>query len=390
MFNQYNPNERHHIKFDVVIKLLAPLSHIGESVGNQSNLKTLKITDIEGESSEVFVYSGNALRNGILRRRGFDSFLSQVSLEVSPDVHQLLFAGGFIDGSTGCDLELDKKIRQLLPPLSVLGGAKPKGVFGIKDAQMLQGRINIGDGILVCYESAEHIYNNFPACLPTAVLGGLEQILKAKQEIENKRIEYWLNNQDKKVETAEYHTLLEEWKPFLEDKLRAYPQWLTWNQKVRMDSLKQPELTKFLEGTKQEGQLSLLGDTAPKKAEKAHTQQMIMGEWLLQQGATLYSRWTANISDIEEGFIADALLNFAKCPYLGGKSNTGCGLVQIDIYYSSGENSGHWMQIKQENQIMSDRSESKYLAYQEYLQQYRELLEDLKTGKELKNLLGAN
>lgn len=386
---KYNPLKRKSIAFDVVFKLQSPLSHIGEAIGNQSNLKTIKITDIQGESSEVFVYSGNAIRNGILRRKGMDSFLSQLGLQVEPSVHQLLFAGGFIDGGTGCDLELDKKIRQLLPPLSVLGGAKPKGVFGSKDAQMLDGRIQVGDAMLVCLESAEHLYYNFPPCLPTCVLGGLKQVLEEKEMIENKRIEAWLNNQSVEVETGQYNELLAEWLPFFEEKLKPYTQWLTWNQKVRMDSLKASEFSKFILGNNAEGQLSLLGDTKEKKEAKKVTQQMIMGDWLLQQGATLYSRWNANITTIEEGFIADALLKFAESPYIGGKSGTGCGLVSIDIFYRSGKESGRWMQLNKDNQILSEQAGNSYKAYQSYLEDYRSLLSDLKTGSELRGLLGA-
>lgn len=385
----YNPNDRYSISFDVVFKLQSPLSHIGESIGNQSNLKTLKITDIQGESVDVFVYSGNAIRNGILRRKGMDSFLSQVGLQVKPKVHQLLFAGGFIDGGTGSDLELDAKIRQLLPPLSVLGGAKPKGIFGCKEAQMLEGRINIGDGILACFESMEYLYNNYKPALPTNILTGLDQVLKAKQDIENKRIEAWLNDEEIDIETAEYNNLLTEWVLFFEEKLKPYTQWLTWNQKVRMDSLKSPELNKFLEKEKTEGQLLLLESDKPKQDKRKTTQQMIIGDWLLQAGATLHSRWNANITSVEEGFLIDAILKFAESPYIGGKSATGCGLVALDIYYSKKNESGKWLQIDVNSQLLGDRSKSKYSKYQSYLQEYRDLLADLKTGKELRKLLGA-
>ena len=131
MFSNYNPHQnRYTIQFHVVIKTLSPLSHIGETNGNQSNLRTLKLIDLEGNTSECFCLSGNAIRNHILRRRGMDSFLSRINVSVNPTTHQTLFAGGFIDGGTGNDLDLDRKVRTLLVPMSVLGTAKPRDLFG--------------------------------------------------------------------------------------------------------------------------------------------------------------------------------------------------------------------------------------------------------------------
>lgn len=390
MLNDYDVFDRHQINFDVVIKLLAPLSHIGESVGNQSNLKTIAVTDLEGVSNQVFIYSGNALRNGVLRRRGVDDFLESLKLSVKPEVHQTLFAGGYIDGGTGCDLELDKKIRQLLPPISVLGTAKPKGLLGGKDAQMIGGRLAVGDAVLVCYESAEYVYKYFPPAIPNDALSGLSQVVEAKLTAQNDRIEAWLKSGDRLTNAdSNYRELLREWQPYLEEKLRPYTQWLTWNQKVRMDSLKAPELQKFLQGSQREGQLSLLGaDTTKEKPKKSDTkQQMIMGDWLIQQGATLYSRWSANITDIEEGFIASALLKFAESPYLGGKSGTGCGLVSIDVYSKVNGNSEHWLHISPTSQVIGDRAKENHQRYLSYLEDYKGYLEDLKNS-DIKGFLG--
>lgn len=388
MLNNYDVFDRHQINFDVVIKLLAPLSHIGESVGNQSNLKTIAVTDLEGVSNQVFVYSGNALRNGVLRRKGVDSFLESLKLSVKPEVHQTLFAGGYIDGGTGCDLELDKKIRQLLPPISVLGTAKPKGIFGSSDAQMVGGRLAVGDAVLVCFESAEYIYKYFPPAIPSDALSGLSQVVEAKLNAQNNRIESWLKSGDRQLNLeSDYKLLLREWQPYLEEKLRPYTQWLTWNQKVRMDSLKSPELQHHLEGSNPEGQLNLLAGTKEKPKKADTKQQMIMGDWLIQQGATLYSRWSANITDIEEGFIADALLKFAENPYLGGKSGTGCGLVSIDVYSKVGGESEHWLHLSPSSQLVGDRANENHQRYLSYLDDYKVYLEDLKNS-EVKGFLG--
>lgn len=394
MLSDYDVFNRHHISFDVVIKLLSPLSHIGETVGNQSNLRTSIITDLEGINNHVFVYSGNALRNGILRRKGVESFLEQLKISINPTVHQTLFAGGFIDGGTACDLELDKQIRQLIPPVSVLGTAKPKGVFNNKNAQMIGGRMAVGDAVLVCWESAEYIYKHFPPAIPSEALLGLAQVVKAKDNLHDTRIEAWLKKEEQSPSMAlEYKELIREWMPFLEEKLRPHTQWLTWNQKVRMDSLKSPDLQGFLEKEESKQQLSLfpessLSEEKKSKSQKKETkQQMIMGDWLVQQGATLYSRWSANITAIEEGFIADALLKFAESPYLGGKSATGCGLISMDVYATTGGKSEHWLHISPSSQLVGDRAKMSHQRYLSYLDEYRKYLEEL-TNSDIKQFLG--
>jgi hypothetical protein len=401
----YNPHDRHNIKLHLQITLLQPLSHISESVGNQTNLRTMKVTDLEGNPSEVFTLSGNSLRNRILRRCGIDSFLSQIGVQVSPTMHHALFCGGAIDGGTGNDLDLDKKIRQLLPCLSVLGTAKPKGLFGVSDAQMVHGRIAVGDAYLACVESAEYIYRQFPPALPIDVISALEQIIDGKDLQHSQRVNQWLGI-DTKVSQYDLKALLAEWMPFLGEKLRYYSDWLTYSQKTRRDSLHDPNFAKHLIGATPEPQKMISqgdlfgivsepetkkgkGDKA--KPEKEKSQQMIMGNWLLQTGATLYSYWSANVTRIEEGFIADALLKFAESPYLGGQSGTGCGLCSMQFWFEAGEGEakerGEFMTITPHAQKLSDRASESHARYKEYLEDYKGFLADSKS--DIRSLLNG-
>lgn len=383
MFENYDPMDRHQLTLHCLITLQSPMSHIGESIGNQSNLKTIKVTDLEGNASNVFCYSGNALRNGVLRRKGVDSFLDALGIDVSPTVHQTLFAGGFIDGGTGNDLDLDKKIRQLIPPLSVLGTAKPKGLFNSKDAQMLHGRLAVGDAQLVCYESAEYLFHGFRPALPYSAIAPLEEVIAAKEKAQQARIDEWLLGGTGAEEAQkEYEEKLQYWLPFLLDKLRANTEWFAYNQKTRRDSLHQSDLHKHLALPTE--QKNLLEGEAKKKDK---SQQMIMGDWLIQQGAQLYSRWDAYLTDIEEGFLADALLRFNQSPYLGGKSGTGCGLVSLQFWYESGEDKGEWMQLSSSAEVLRDRALEQHSRYKEYLAQYREYLSEASEGDEIKKLL---
>jgi hypothetical protein len=403
--HNYNPHDRHNIKLHLQITLLQPLSHISESVGNQTNLRTMKVTDLEGNPSEVFTLSGNSLRNRILRRCGIDSFLSQIGVQVSPTMHHALFCGGAIDGGTGNDLDLDKKIRQLLPCLSVLGTAKPKGLFGVSDAQMVHGRIAVGDAYLACVESAEYIYRQFPPALPIDVIAALEQIIDGKDLQHSQRVNQWLGI-DTKVSQYDLKALLDEWMPFLGEKLRYYSDWLTYSQKTRRDSLHDPNFAKHLIGATPEPQRMLSqgdlfgivsepetkkGKSDKAKPEKEKSQQMIMGNWLLQTGATLYSYWSANVTRIEEGFIADALLKFAESPYLGGQSGTGCGLCSMQFWFEAGEGEakerGEFMTITPHAQKLSDRASESHARYKEYLEDYKGFLADSKS--DIRSLLNG-
>jgi hypothetical protein len=397
--SNYNPlKDRYHLTLHLKISLESPLSHIGEVMGNQSNLRTMAITDLSGRSSEVFAYSGNALRNKILRRCGIDSFLESIGTRVNPIAHQALFAGGFIDGGTGNDLELDRKLRQLIPPISVLGTAKPRGLFGSKDAQMIPGRINIGDATLVCLESAGYCFRSFPPVIPIDCLDGIESIVSAKKSLDRSRVDNWLGiAPDSEMEEARitYSESINYHLPYLEKNLRSYTEWLTWNQKTRRDSLQDPQLQSHLVGTKPiEGsiQLSLLGeDKKEEKAkEKPKTQQMIMGDWLLQKGAILYSRWDAEITSIEEGFLVDALLAFNRSPYLGGKCATGCGLVSLEFWYESEKEKSEWLRLAPSLQVESDRAKENHARYLEYLSAYQDFLASAKESNEVRGLFDVD
>jgi len=188
--------------------------------------------------------------------------------------------------------------------------------------------------------------------------------------------------------------LLTEWMPYLGEKLRYYSDWLTYNQKTRRDSLHDPNFAKHLIGATPQpkigqGDLFVVADDSPKKKpEKEKSQQMIMGNWLLQTGATLYSYWTANITRIEEGFIADALLKFAESPYLGGQSGTGCGLCSMQFWFETNDGDrGEFMQITPHAQKLSDRAAESHARYKQYLEEYKGFLADAKS--DIRSLLNG-
>lgn len=209
----------------------------------------------------------------------------------------------------------------------------------------------------------------------------------------SQRVNQWLGI-DTKVNQYDLKALLDEWMPYLGEKLRYYSDWLTYSQKTRRDSLHDPNFAKHLIGATPQAQIAQgsLFDDAPKadkkKPEKEKSQQMIMGNWLLQTGATLYSFWSANITRIEEGFLADALLKFAESPYLGGQSGTGCGLCSMQFWFETPDGDrGEFMTITPHAQKLSDRASESHARYKQYLEEYKGFLADSKS--DIRSLLNG-
>ena len=376
MFDNYDVFNREKLTLHCVITTQTPLSHIGEVSGNVSNLKTLKLLDFEGNPRSIFTYSGNALRNGILRRVGVAAALTELGLQVNPDTHHTMFAGGRIDAGTASDMELDKKIRVLMPWLSVLGTAKPAKVFGSKDAQMVQGRINVGSAYLQCYESAEYIYNQIPSALPPRVQPIIEQLLQAKNKLSSDPFV------PTKLEDADFwESSKSKYLPLLQKHLKTWTEYLTIDQTTRRDSTLDPNLFKFLPS---EAQAQLKGDGTTKEKK---SDQMIASDRLIMPGAKLYSRWDLNCTQVEQGWIFDTLLKFAESPYIGGKGNRGNGRVSLNFWFSSTTERG--LLWSSESGIESKKFELAHAKYREYINQYQQFLSEAKTSTELKNLLGS-
>ena len=376
MFNDYDVFDREKLTLHCVITTQTPLSHIGEVSGNVSNLKTLKLLDFEGNPRSVFAYSGNALRNGLLRRIGVASVLSELDIKVNPDTHHTMFAGGRIDGGTASDMALDKKIRTLMPWLSALGTAKPCGVFNSKDAQMVQGRMNIGSAYLVCYESAEYVYRQVPAILPPRSQPILEQLINAKDKLASdpftpsseESINFWESTKAKYL-------------PSLRKELKTWTEFLAVDQTTRRDATLDPNLVKFLPA---EVQSKLKGDGSTKEKK---SDQMIASDRLIMPGAKLYSRWDLECTKVEQGWIFDTLLKFAQYPYLGGKGNRGNGRVSMNFWFNSTSERG--LLWSSESGVESNKFSLAHAKYREYINQYQQFLSEAKTSTELRSLLGG-
>lgn len=133
-------------------KMLAPVSHIGETASTGSYFQTVLTAD-----GRVPVITGNSVR-GQLRDSMAAHLLDTMGagnllgVKVSKDVFNILFSGGNINGAMKDDVEKAKNVRAHFPLVSLMGG-------GLGDMIMA--------GKLICSFA-------YPVCKETESITGIE------------------------------------------------------------------------------------------------------------------------------------------------------------------------------------------------------------------------
>lgn len=189
------------LKVDGCITALSPI-HSGsdENNGNDKSLRTITYNLPTGPE-DVPVVSGNAIR-GVLRRLIMADLLELVGFVPTDAKGQVrlyhsLFAGGTLEqvdekDSGYIDLALKKQIRELLPPVALLGTAMRN--------QMLEGKLDVALAFPRCKELAGILRN--PETI-TATIGDLQ-----KQTFNTRRDEM---AQDAKEQDGASSQMLHTW-----------------------------------------------------------------------------------------------------------------------------------------------------------------------------------
>jgi CRISPR type IV-associated protein Csf2 len=266
---------------------LTSVSHIGDSHGIVSKLRREKFVCGEGVE-EIPVISGNSLR-GILRDRGMLHMLRMLGYGVNEETGEVrglplnafyfLFSGGALTKIAGRGLDIDeaRKWRNLIPLVSVFGGAMGN--------QILNGKMKCGKAIPICEETA-HL-------LPERFGNG------------NRAMSIWEMVQE------EAYTRRDDEK----------------NENLRQ--LIAPEVRGLLEAKASE-QRTKSGTPEDVAGETGQKQQMRYFIETLAAGTELF--WEITLDDVtpvEFDAFAITLAEFSKSPYVGGKSNVGHGKVSI-------------------------------------------------------------
>src|SRR3972149_5917726 len=122
--------------FEGQVTALSSISHNGgQSLGITAKLRREKFVQPDGTVEEVPTISGNSLR-GLLRDRGMLHMCRALGYGVNDQTGAVaglslaafyfLFSGGALTspGSRGVGIDEARKVRQLIPPLGGVGGAR--------------------------------------------------------------------------------------------------------------------------------------------------------------------------------------------------------------------------------------------------------------------------
>ncbi len=327
------------IRLDGKVTLLAPLSHLGESLGTDSYLTTDVIIGPDGQPVECFLYSGNSFR-GILRDMAAKYLLEKLGgVAVPLETFHLLFSGGSIGGPQSVDIDQARTYRKALPALSIFGG-------GVGN-QIMEGKLKIGSM-------------------------------------------YPLVRECQRVVPEKYR----------DGKAPSWRKWTYEKSYTRRDDSKQENMRKYiadldmLPGPKQQG-LLMAGEDAPKKKKEKEgpATQMRYTVELLAAGAILYQRiYLQDMTDLELGAFVSALHEFQKAPYIGGKSGTGHGLCEIEYEWSypgDAKPRGVFLRVSENVMFLSRPATEAKQEYDDYLQRMYDGYLEEKTP-ELKRLLAGD
>jgi CRISPR type IV-associated protein Csf2 len=267
---------------------LTSISHIGDSYGVNAKLRREKVVQPDGSVEEVPIISGNSLR-GILRDRGMLHMLGTLGYGTNEETGEVkglplaafyfLFSGGILTSGKERGLDIDKarKWRELIPLVSLFGGACGNMIY--------PGKAKIGKAIPICRETA-HL-------LPERFVDGnhLQSIWEMVQE------EAYTRRDDEK------------------------------NEKLRL--LIAPEERKLLEA-KARDERERRGTDEDVAGETGQKQQMRYYVETISAGTLLFWDITMDdVTDLEFEAFCVTLAEFGRFPYIGGKSGVGHGKVEI-------------------------------------------------------------
>lgn len=275
------------LAFEGHVTALSSISHIGETRGVTAELRREKVLLPTGDVEEVPIISGNGLRGplrdlGMLYMcRALGYGINETTGEVnglSLAAHHFLFTGGALTGDTtrGLDVATARRMRDLIPLVSVFGGAMGN--------QIMPGKLDTGKLVPIVAETAAIIPERFH----TDRLPSVWDLLQT---------EAYTRRDDSKDE---------RYRPLLAPDVRA------------------------LLDAKHADAWAKKGTDADIDREVGQHQQMRYYVETLAAGTKFYWYITLkDVTDMEFEAFLTCLVEFSRRPHIGGKSAIGLGRVSV-------------------------------------------------------------
>lgn len=140
-------------RWHVLITLLSPLSHGGDSSGSNVSAirRETRVDALTGETAEIPFVSGGSVR-GLARDLVMLDWLARLGLtsrDLRPELAHALLAGGSIDAGAAMgtsDNMFRDAVRLVSPAWDLFGG--------VIEGQLMESQLIVGDAVLVCRETA--------------------------------------------------------------------------------------------------------------------------------------------------------------------------------------------------------------------------------------------
>lgn len=139
--------------YETTFEAKTPISHGADSSqGTRQRLRTLRMKmpeEVDAEFDDIPVVSGNSLR-GQLRDLLAQDFLERIDVELHDTLSNSFWSGGTPESDTGgatIDRRQAENIRELVPPLSLLGGSV---------GNIIEGKLKVGMLVPIGVETQEY------------------------------------------------------------------------------------------------------------------------------------------------------------------------------------------------------------------------------------------
>jgi len=264
-------------------ELASSLIHGGDETLGTTRLFRTKGWVWDDRVIQIPVVSGNALR-GIWRRasaRAFlDAYLDAGGEKLSLAAFHFLTSGGALSkgGGSSMDLKAERGLRELVPYVSLFGGA----ALG----KIQEGKLWVDEAVPICEETVPRLRELWP---------GVEEAVTAEMSVRELIEVHGYSRQDDSKN--------DHWHRYLNDGAKS-------------------EASYLIEKTQKT-------ETAPKAGT---SQQMRYENVELVAGAVLFHRWGFRWEPTRDELagLASGLLRWAERPHVGGRNAVGHGNLLVD------------------------------------------------------------